>query len=420
MIRGVGPAFVLSRYGAAGLATFGLQAWLLATGIWLLTSTSIASAQVDMPDASAMAGTPLPAPELPAGTVTVRVLRERMGNNVAGQSVELVVGGAKRAMTTDAQGRAQFDSLPPGALVRATAVVDGETLTSQEFTVPDRGGVRVALIAGIAALKAAETAAADAAAKQPARPGVVEIGPESRIILEYQDDALTVFYLLEILNNARTPIDIGGPILLTLPTGAAGASVMQGSSPNVGAKGDLVTITGPFPPGKTMAQIGFSLPQAGASHTIRQTWPVALAQVFVAVEKIGSMQVSSPQLAETRDMNSEGQTFIMGTGPRLNAGDTLVLQLTGLPAHSRTSRNVVLALVVVIFVLGAWFAWSPGKAHAAQDEKLQAKRERLLNEIVVLERKRRQRPLSASDEARLQRATAELERVIAALDRDAA
>ncbi len=84
-----------------------------------------------------------------------------------------------------------------------------------------------------------EKAAAEAAAKEPARPGVVEIGPESRIILEYQDDNLTVFYLLEIVNNARTPIDIGGPLLIRLPTGAAGASMMQGSSPNASAQGDV-------------------------------------------------------------------------------------------------------------------------------------------------------------------------------------
>ena len=99
----------------------------------------------------------------------------------------------------------------------------------------------------------------------PARQGVVEIGPESRIIVEYQDDNLTVFYLLEVLNNARTPIDIGGPLLIRLPTGAAGASMMQGSSPNASAQGDMLTITGPFPPGKTVAQVGFSLPQAGAT-----------------------------------------------------------------------------------------------------------------------------------------------------------
>ncbi len=80
-------------------------------------------------------------------------------------------------------------------------------------------------------------------------------------------------------------------------------------------------------------------------------------------------------------------------------------------------RNVALVAAVLIFAIGAWFAISPGKAHAAQDAKLNAHREKLLNDIVSLERKRRQKPLSDADEARLQRLTTELERVIAELDR---
>jgi len=370
-----------------------------------------------MPDPSAIAGTPLPAPELANGTVTVRVVRERMGNNVTDQDVTLTIGPARRTLKTDAQGRAQFAGLTAGAMVQATTTVDGETLTSQQFVVAASGGVRVALIAGIAAAKAAEKSAADAAAKQPARPGVVEIGPESRIILEYQDDNLTIFYLLEIVNNARTPIEIGGPLLIQLPTGAAGASVMQGSSPKASALGDMLTITGPFAPGKTMAQVGFSLPQASESISIQQKWPVAVAQVFVGIEKIGNIQVSSPQLTDTREMNSDGQPFIMATGPRLNAGDTLVLNLTGLPAQSQTPRNVALLAAVVIFAIGAWFAISPGKAHAAQDAKLNAHREKLLTDIVSLERRRRLKPLSDAEQARVQRLTSELERVIAELDR---
>ena len=389
----------------------------------LLLAASSAFAQVDMPDPSAMSGTPLPAPELPAGTITVRVIRERMGNNVAGQDVTLTVGQVgqdKRTVKTDAQGRAQFSGITPGTEVQATVTVDGETLTSQQFPVPAKGGVRVALIAGVAAVKAKEQAEAAAAAKEPPRKGVVEIGPESRIIVEYQDDNLTIFYLLEILNNARTPIDIGGPLLFKLPRGAAGASMMQGSSQNASAKGDMLTIIGPFPPGKTIAQVGFSLPQAEDSLTITQTWPAAVAQVAVGMEKIGDMKIASPQLTNIQEMNSEGQNFVMATGPRLNAGDTLVLNLSGLPAHSRTPRNVALIATVAIFAIGLWFALSPGKAQAKQDAQLNARREKLLNEIVSLERKRGHKPLSESDEARLQRATTELERVIAELDRGAA
>lgn len=372
-----------------------------------------------MPDPSAMAGQPLPAPELPNGTVSVRVVRERMGNNVAGQEVTLNVGSTPRTAKTDAQGRAQFDGIPPGTVVQATTTVDGEVLTSQPFSVPGTGGVRVALIAGIATAAAREKAAAEAAAREPARPGVVEIGPESRIVIEFQDDLLTVFYLLEIVNNARTPIDIGGPLLIELPTGASGPSMMQGSSPNASVRGDLLTITGPFPPGVTSAQVGFTLPQARAATTIRQKWPAAMAQVFVGVEKVGAIQLASPNLTDTREMQTEnGAVFIMGTGGRINAGDELVIHLTGVPSHSNVQRTVALALAALIFVIGAYFAFAPSKAHAALDARLRARKERLLDEVVALERKRRTRPLSAAEETKLQRATAELERVIAELDRE--
>jgi hypothetical protein len=167
-----------------------------------------------------------------------------------------------------------------------------------------------------------------------------------------------------------------------------------------------------------VAQVGFSLPQAGESIAIRQRWPAALTQVFVGVEKVGAIQMSSPQLTDTREMTTEGgAVFIMGTGGRINADEELVINLSGIPAHSHTLRNAALGLAAIIFGVGAWFAFSPSKAHAAQDEKLRARREKLINDVVALERKRRQKPLSASEESKLQRATSELERVIAELDR---
>ncbi len=373
-------------------------------------------AQIATPDPGAMAGAPLPAPELADATITVRVLRERMGNNVEGQAVALRVGGSSRTATTDAQGRAQFEGLAAGTLVQASATVDGELLTSQEFSVPARGGVRVALIAGLQRVAEAEKAAAATAASEPARPGVVEFGPESRIIFEFQNDTLTVFYLLEVVNNARTPIDIGGPILMELPTGASGVSMLQGSSPTASVRGDMLTITGPFAPGKTSAQLGFSLPQAGAATTVQQKWPVALGELFVAAEKMDGMQLSSPQLTDTREMNSDGQVFIMGTGGRLNAGDTLVLNLSGMPAHSQWPRDVALAAAALVFGVGIWMALSPAAARASADARLESRRERLLADVVSLERARRQKPLGAAEQARLERLKSDLEKVMAALD----
>lgn len=381
-----------------------------------LTVAGPATAQIAMPDPAQMSGVPLPAPELPDGTVTVRVVRERMGNNISGQTVTLKGASIAKTATTDAQGRVQFDSLSPGASVTAEANVQGELLTSQPIQVPNRGGVRVALVAGIATAAAAEKATAEAAAKEPPRRGVVEFGGESRIIFEYQNDVLNGFYLFEVVNNARTPIDTGGPLLLELPRGAAGAAMLEGSSQQVSVRGEHVTITGPFAPGKTPVQLGFSLPNTGKALTIRQTLPAALDQVFVAAEKIGPMQLSSPQLRETREVNSEGQVFLMGTGDRVNAGDTLVLQLSGLPARSPVARYGVLALAVAIVVIGLGIGLTSREPQAAEDVKLIAKRDRLMGELVSLERKRRARGLSAPDEARRQKVLTDLERAWAALD----
>jgi hypothetical protein len=376
-----------------------------------------AVAQIAMPDASQLSGVPLPAPELPNGTITVRVVRERMGNNIAGQVVTLKGAGAPRTATTDAQGRVQFDNLPSSASVTAEANVQGELLTSQPIQVPPRGGVRVALVAGIASAAAAEKAAAEAAAKEPPRRGVVEFGGESRIIFEYQNDVLNGFYLLEVVNTARTPIDTGGPLLIQLPRGASGAAALDGSSPQASVRGEVVTVTGPFAPGKTPVQFGFSLPNTGSDLTVRLTLPAALDQVFVAAEKLGAMQLSSPQLRETREMTSEGQVFLMGTGGRVNAGDTIVLQLAGLPARSPMARHAVLGLALTILVLGFGMGFTSGDSDVAADPKLAARRDRLLAELVSLERKRRARPLSAPDEARRQKVMTDLERVWAALDR---
>jgi hypothetical protein len=389
---------------------------LLALVACIVSLAPVASAQVAMPDASQLSGVPLPAPELPDGTLTVRVVRERMGNNIPGQVVTLKGAGALQTATTDAQGRVQFDNLPSSAPVVAEANVQGELLTSQPIALPPRGGVRVALVAGIATAAAAEKAVAEAAAKEPPRRGVVEFSGESRIIFEYQNDVLNGFYLFEVVNNARTPIDTGGPLLIELPPGAAGAATLEGSSPQVSVRGELVTVTGPFAPGKTPVQFAFSLPNAGTSLTIRQALPAALDQVFVAAEKLGPMQLSSPQLRETREITSDGQVFLMGTGDRVNAGDTLVLELSGLPARSPAARYAVLGLALMILFVGIGVGFSSGDADASGDAKLAAKRDRLMAELVALERKRRTRPLSGPDEARRQKVQSDLERVWAALD----
>jgi hypothetical protein len=371
-----------------------------------------------MPDPSQMAGQPLPAPELPAGTVSVRVVRERMGNNVAGHPVTLRAGDRTLTGKTDEQGRAAFPSIAAGTVVAAETTVDGETLRSQEFTMPPNTGIRVALIAGLQAAAAREQAARDEAARQPARPGMVVFGGESRVILEFQDDNLQVFYLLDIVNNARTPIDIGEPMYIVFPEGATGAGAMEGSSTAAVVQGDRLRINGPFPPGVTSVQVGYRLTYSGDTAVLEQQWPAPFEQLFVAAEKVGSLQLSSPQFQQTQDANAGGAPFIMATGGRLNAGETLTVTLSGLPHRSTTLRNIGLAAGVLILLAGFWAAIRSPKAARLHTRELEARRERLLSDLVQLEEQRRQNTVDERRYvSRRQTLVTELERVMGELDR---
>ncbi len=384
----------------------------------ILMLVPVAAAGQQMPDPAQMAGRPLPAPELTTGTVSVRLVRERMGNNIVDHPILLLAADRQLKGRTDSQGRAQFADVPPGTRVSVQAVVEGETLRSQEFAVPASGGVRVALIAGLEAAAARERVAAEEAAKQPARPGVVVFGGETRIILEFQDDNLRVFYLLDIVNSARTPIDIGDPILIQLPDGAVGAGAMEGSSTLAMVQGDRIRINGPFPPGTTQVQVGYRLPYSGDRATLTQRWPAAIEQLFVAAEKVGTLQLASPQLTRQQEATAGGAPFVMATGGRVNAGDVLTLHLTGLPHHSTLVRDIGLAVGLLVLALGLWAGVSGRTSGTDHTAELVARREKLFSALVALEDQHRQGQIDDRRyTSRRQSLVSQLERVMSELDR---
>jgi hypothetical protein len=371
-----------------------------------------------MPDPAQMAGQPLPAPELETGMVSVRVVRERMGNNVTNHPVTLAGPGQRLDANTDAQGRATFGDVPPGTRVVVQAVVDGETLQSQPFTIPTSGGVRIALIAGLEAAAARERTEREQAAQQPARQGIVVFGGESRVILEFQDDNLQVFYLLDIVNNARTPIEIGEPLFIVLPEAATGAGALQGSSTLAVVQGDRIRINGPFPPGITQVQVGYRLPYSGDTTVLSQRWPAAFEQLFVAAERVGNLQISSPQFQQQQEASAGGAPFLMATGGRINAGDSLTLTLTGLPHRNTMVRDVGVAVGVLILVAGFWAALTGPRARNTRIEELTRRKDTLFADLVALEDDHRhQRIDDRRYTSRRQTLVSQLERVMGELDR---
>ena len=124
-----------------------MNAWLrrglIATlvGVASLTYAPVADAQI-----AAAIGKPLPSSDLPAGTVSVRVIAGKVSDPVVGADVTLVVNGTPRVARTDAGGRATFANLPAGATLQAKIQdEDKKEAASEEFQLSTDSGERLLL-----------------------------------------------------------------------------------------------------------------------------------------------------------------------------------------------------------------------------------------------------------------------------------
>jgi hypothetical protein len=382
----------------------------------MLMLAAAASAQVAMPDPSLINGKALPAGDLQTGTITVRVVRESVGNNIIGQQVTMIVNAETKKAVTDEQGRAEFKGLPAGTMGHAEADVNGEKLQSDPFVVPSQGGLRVILVAGIAAAKARTAKEDAAAAAAPPVKGTVFLSGNSRIIFEYPDDLMRVYYMLEIVNNARNRVDVGGPIVFDLPTEAAGASPLDGSSPQATVAGNRVTVMGPFAAGVTPVQLAFQMPFTRSDLTFEQKFPVMLEEVTVGSQQLAGLSIASPQFTSVGNMKAaDGSNFVLASGGAIRPGGTLTVQVTGLPVHSTTARNVALALAGAIALFGVWLG-RPGGDVRQTRTKLVARRDTLLGELAQIEERGRAGRSTQKDAARKPRIIAELEQIYGELD----
>ncbi|MBL8141718.1 MAG: hypothetical protein JNM38_11445 [Acidobacteria bacterium] len=349
------------------------------------TATGVAQ----MPDMRSMSGTPLPTSDLPVGSVAVRVVRETIANNLAGQTVELTAAGQTQRQTTDADGRATFAGLLPGVAVSLHADVDGEHLHAQEFTVPPEGGVRVMLVAGLGgAAAAADPAAPNAATAAPAQPGTVVLGGQSRIIIELNDASLDIYNLFEIVNPSNAPVATE-PLVFELPEGARGATLFEGAPPQARAEGSRIVVPGPFPPGTTALPMAYQLPYTTGLVEFSQVLPADVPALVVLVNNTSGARFASPLVGDTRAVTIDGKPFISGRGGRVAAGTPIPFAIDGLPYHSQVGRYLALGLVVLVLGVGAWLAVN-GESNSLSADRARAtkKRDKLLRELAELERQR--------------------------------
>lgn len=373
-----------------------------------------AAAQFQMPDPKQMSGIPRPVNDLPDRTISVRVIRGELSNNLTNQPVEFTVDGKVQTVATNSDGRAELLAPSAGAVIKAATTVDGERLESSEFPAPASGGVRLLLVATDKEKEA--RAAAEAAA--PAVSGTVILAGETRLVVEPDEESARVFYLLDITNNARAKVNPEVPFEFDLPVGAVGAGLMEGSSPQALLTGTRVRVNGPFAPGATFVQIGFVLPQKGGVVEIAQTFPATLEHLGVIVQKVGDAKLTSPQIERQQDMPAGTDVYIAAAGGTVTAGTPVRFTISGLPHHSAMPRNIALGLALTIALFGVWLGGRTAPQTSGSERKqLVARREKLFQELVRLEHDHRRGKADAHRyQARREELLAALEDVYGALE----
>lgn len=304
-----------------------------------------------------MAGVPLPSAELPTGTVSVRVVRGSLSNAVAGQRVEIVGGKAPLVATTDGSGRATFAGVPAGTSVQAVTTVDAERLTSQAFSLPPQGGVRLILVAGLAS----------ALPQAGAALGTVTLGPESRLVVELGENVVDVFVVMDLLNAQGLPVTPTPSLVIQMPDGMTGATVMQSSTARAEIQGRQVTVQPPVAPGKSTLEFAYRLRYSGDTLRFGQALPLALPQVNVAVRSVGDMRVVVSGETARREVASNGRRYVVVNGPARPAGAAVEVALGRLPAHPRWPRDVALGLAVAIGLGGLIAMRRPADRDARPD-----------------------------------------------------
>jgi hypothetical protein len=119
-----------------------------ALALLALLFCGVARAQPMMVDPSRMSGIPRPDPQVPARTITVRLIRGELANRVTDHDVELLDQGSgkTRHEKTDDQGRATFGGLDGDGPFVATSKLNDEEKVSQPITLAPSVGTRVMLV----------------------------------------------------------------------------------------------------------------------------------------------------------------------------------------------------------------------------------------------------------------------------------
>lgn len=321
---------------------------------------------------------------LPAGTVVIS-LQDEGGKPLAG--AELVVAhGAPKAgggdpvigqspLTTDDKGEARYvvqansPAMSEGLLVSFKR--DPLTASSQPFQLDPAAGMRLGL----------------RAVARSADMGQVSIR-SSHVIFEISDDAAQVMEVFLVQNAAAAPVDPGpNGLVFSLPAGARGGEPLGQVPASFSVANGKAVLRGPIPTGGTQIAFGFFLPLTDVGVELAQTLPVRLDQLQATTSAFPGLVASGPGVKSGAVFTRDGRSWVPIMGAPVEAGGTLRLTISGLPRKSPAARYLAVTIALLIAGWGLWAGFGgAGRGAKSEVERLEAEKQRLLDELAALER----------------------------------
>jgi hypothetical protein len=222
------------------------------------------------------------------------------------------------------------------------------------------------------------------------------------------DQQFAVQGRFEVMNSSWTPYRAGPDgLMIPLPKGFKGGVVYDPDQPEVSvAAGEGFRVVRPIPPGGRKFHGGFSLPVEDGNVAWSFDLPLGSFQSEIDIKQTPGMTVSTAGnvKAETHTVSQGTFSVIAPITIMKNQSMQMTIQgLPSLPAWRTWIPRVIGFLVVGVMLAGIGFALLRKQPASAVAEPSGARRQKLLDELVALERaggnpKRREQLLDELEE----------------------
>jgi hypothetical protein len=196
---------------------------------------------------------------------------------------------------------------------------------------------------------------------------------------------------LEVTNYSWAPYRAGPDgLLLPMPHGFTGPRLDDSAQSEVSiAPGEGYRIIRPIPPGGRKFRVAFGLPVDAGRASWALDLPLGAFESELVLRQLPGMTLQTPPSVRAESRTVPQGTFYILAPITIHKNQSMVMTIDGLPSPPRWRawvQGIVGVLVVVTIVGGLLFALLARRPAQAGDAETEVRRQRLLDELVELER----------------------------------